>query len=104
MPLPHTQIQHYSWYVAESARRLPLPRGRRCDTPRSTGTKCIRGRVTTSQIRSCIGSVVLAALEGGLGVARQPQPDLMAERDQFARPMVRSRARLDSDQARRELG
>lgn len=51
-----------------------------------------------------IGCVVLAAPEVGLDVARRHQPDLVAERDQFARQMVRSRARLDTDQARSELG
>lgn len=50
----------------------------------------------------CIGRVVLAALEVGLDVARRHQPDLVAERDQFTRPTVRSRARLDTDQARSE--
>lgn len=52
----------------------------------------------------CIGRVVLAALEVGLDVARRHQPDLVAERDQFARPEVRSRARLDALQARSETG
>lgn len=52
----------------------------------------------------CIVRVVLAALEIGLDVARRHQPDLVAERDQFARPEVRSRARLDTLQARSELG
>lgn len=52
----------------------------------------------------CIGRVVLAALEVSLDVARRHQPELVAERDQFARPMVRSRARLDTDRARSEPG
>lgn len=52
----------------------------------------------------CIGPVVLAALEVGLDVARRHQPDLVSERDQFARPVVRSRARLDTDLARSEPG
>lgn len=52
----------------------------------------------------CTGCVVLAALEVGLDVARRHQPDLVAERDQFARPMVRSRVRLDTDEAGSEPG
>lgn len=52
----------------------------------------------------CIGRVVLAALEVGLHVARRHQPDLVPERDQFARLMGPSRARLDTDQARSEPG
>lgn len=52
----------------------------------------------------CIGRVVLAALEVELDVARRHQPDLVAERDQFARPIGPSRARLDTGQARSETG
>lgn len=73
----------------------------RCCSSLFTGTKRMLGRLADC---FCIGHVVLAALEVGLDVARRHQPDLVAERDQFPRPMGPSRARLDTDQARSEPG
>lgn len=52
----------------------------------------------------CIGRMVLAAPKVGLDVARRHQPDLVVERDQFARQMVCSRVRLNTDQVRSEPG
>ena len=51
-----------------------------------------------------IGSVGLAALHIRLDVSRRHQAHLMAELDQLARPVMRRAARLDADQARRQLG
>jgi hypothetical protein len=44
------------------------------------------GRVTASQIASASASVVLAAFDIALDVARRHQPNPMAERGQFTRP------------------
>jgi hypothetical protein len=51
--------------------------------------------------RLCVGGVVLLPLDVRLDVSRRHQPHGVAERQQFARPMVRRRARLDADQAAR---
>ena len=51
-----------------------------------------------------IGRVGLAALHIGLDVGRRHQAHLMAQLDQLARPVMRRAARLDADQAGRQLG
>src|SRR4029077_15130139 len=51
-----------------------------------------------------IGSVGLPALHIRFYVSRRHQPHLMTELDKLARPMMRGAARLDADQAWRQLG
>ena len=51
-----------------------------------------------------IGGVVFLPLDIGLDVGRRHQPHVVAERQQFARPVVRGGAGLDADQAARQLG
>ena len=53
--------------------------------------------------RGRIGSVVLAALDVGLHIARRHQPHIVAELPELARPLVRRGARLHANQARRQL-
>ncbi len=68
------------------------------------------GRVTASQIaphpelvEGGIRRVVLVALHIGLHVARRHHADLMAERRDLARPIVRARASLHPHKTRRQL-
>ena len=51
-----------------------------------------------------VGGVVLVRLDEGLHVLGRDQPDLVAEGLQLPRPVVRARAGLDADQARRQPG
>jgi hypothetical protein len=48
------------------------------------------------------GVVLLAALDVGLDPGRRDQPDLMAESPDETRPVMSRRARLHTDQARRQ--
>jgi hypothetical protein len=51
-----------------------------------------------------VGGVVLVRLDEGLHVLGRDQPDLVAEGLQLPRPVVRARAGLDANQARRQPG
>jgi len=50
-----------------------------------------------------IGSVVLLAFDVGLHVGRRDETDGMSERLQLSRPVMRGGARLDADEAGRQL-
>ena len=50
-----------------------------------------------------IGSIGLSALHVRLDVSRRHQAHLMSELDQLASPVMRHTARLDADQAKRQL-
>jgi hypothetical protein len=51
-----------------------------------------------------VGGVGLVRLDEGLHVLGRDQPDLVAEGLQLPRPVVRARAGLDANQARRQPG
>lgn len=51
-----------------------------------------------------VGGVIFLTLDVRFDVSGRHQPHVVAERQQFARPVVRSSARLDADQAARQFG
>jgi hypothetical protein len=68
-----------------------------------TGTKRIDGRATASQIASA-GRVVLVALHVRLDELRSHQANGVAQDLQLARPVVRARTGLHTDQTGRKVG
>ena len=89
------------WRTSRSRERCSMSAA--CCSIVLTGTNRMLGRVTASQMRRCIGSIVLGALDVGLHIARGHQPHGMAELRQLACPMMGRRAGLHADEARRQL-